>query len=177
MQRILIIGCPGSGKSTLSRALSVHTGLPVIHLDKEYFGPDWQEMPRPEWRQRVEELVAHDRWIMDGNYAGTLATRLARADLVIYLTPSPLTCLYRVLKRIVRWRGRVRPDAAPGCKERFDFDFLHYILTFRFHSARRVARLLAAHPTVPVIRGARVSAAEVLAHVGFRAKGVRPAKR
>ena len=60
------------------------TGLPLIHLDKEFWQPGWVQTPRPEWRAKVAELAAGERWIMDGNYDSSLDLRLPRADTVLW---------------------------------------------------------------------------------------------
>ncbi len=130
MQRVLIIGCSGSGKSTLARRLQERTGLPAIHLDQEYFGPDWKE-PKPEdWAETVTGLAARERWLMDGNFSGTFPIRMPRADTVIYLDQPTWRCLWRVIMRTVRFYGKVRPGSAPGCRERFDRHFLHYVAVY-----------------------------------------------
>lgn len=67
MQRVLVIGSPGSGKSTLATELAERTGLPLIHLDQEYWRAGWVEPPKAEWRQRVADLISRERWVMDGN--------------------------------------------------------------------------------------------------------------
>ena len=72
MQRALVIGIPGAGKSTFSRALAAKTGLPIIHLDTEFWQPDWEITPREQWRVKVAQLLERDAWIMDGNYGATL---------------------------------------------------------------------------------------------------------
>ncbi|MEM6769010.1 MAG: AAA family ATPase [Bacteroidota bacterium] len=128
--RLLIIGCSGSGKSTLARALAARTGLPVIHLDQEYFGPDWTEPSQEVWRARVAKLVERDAWVMDGNFSGTFDLRMPRTDTIVFLNRSTWRCLWRVLKRTVKYYGTVRPGSAPGCKERFDGEFLHYVLMY-----------------------------------------------
>ena len=84
-ERILVLGPCGAGKSTLAAALGERLGLPVIHLDKEYWRAGWVEPPQAEWLGKVEELIARPRWVMDGNYGGTLARRLERADCVVTL--------------------------------------------------------------------------------------------
>lgn len=130
MQRILILGCCGAGKSTLSRSLAEQLNLPIIHLDQHYWQPNWKEPTRVDWEEKVKELIKEDKWIMDGNYSGTIDIRINRADTIIYLESSTIKCLYRVMKRIVKYRGKVRPDMPPGCPERFDLGFLHYVAVF-----------------------------------------------
>ncbi len=130
MQRILIIGMSGAGKSTFARALAVRTGLPLIHLDRQFWRPGWTVTPRPEWRQRVTELVAAERWIIEGNYGGTLDLRLPRADTVLWFDYPRWIAYPRIAKRVVIGYGRVRPDMAPGCPEQLDWEFLRWIWAF-----------------------------------------------
>src|SRR6478672_12302851 len=111
MQRALVIGSPGAGKSTFARALAARTGLPLIHLDREYHLPGWVEPPEADWRARIDQLIAGDRWIIDGNYGGSMDVRLNRADTVILLDYPSWLCLWRVVSRIATLHGRVRPDA------------------------------------------------------------------
>ena len=108
MRRVLIIGSPGAGKSTFSRALASTTKLPLIHLDAEFWQAGWRETPREQWVQRVAELVRADSWIMDGNYGGTLPARISAADTVVLLALPRLQCLYRVLQRTLPSLRRVR---------------------------------------------------------------------
>ncbi|MDG0808073.1 EutP/PduV family microcompartment system protein [Cohnella rhizosphaerae] len=84
MQRILVIGSAGSGKSTLSQRLSEQLQLPVIHLDKYYWKPNWVPTPNEDWDKFVLGTTNRDQWIMDGNYTRTLDLRLKRADTVIF---------------------------------------------------------------------------------------------
>ncbi len=145
MQRVLVIGISGAGKSTLSRALAERTGLPLIHLDKEYWRPGWTITPRAEWRPKVVELAARERWIMDGNFDSSLDLRLPRADTLIWFDyPTPL-CLWRAMKRVAKSYGRVRPDLAPGCPERIDFEFLKYIWQFNRIQRPRIIEQIARH--------------------------------
>jgi len=137
MQRILVIGSPGAGKSTLATELARRTGLPLIHLDREQWRSGWVETPKDEWHRKVVELAARDRWIMDGNYGGTLAQRLERADTVVDLEFPAWRCVWRILKRVTQSRGRVRPDMAEGCPEQFNLGFLVYAATFPFSARKR----------------------------------------
>ncbi|HEX6591434.1 MAG TPA: hypothetical protein VF050_05510 [Moraxellaceae bacterium] len=146
MKRILIVGSGGSGKSTLSAQLGKRLGLPVIHMDAEYWQPGWVEPEKPDWQRRVDELCDGDAWVMDGNYSGTLASRLAVCDTVIFLDLPRLLCLWRVVSRGVRYFGVTRPDMAEGCPERWpDLVFLKWIWNYPERSRPKVLALLQEH--------------------------------
>lgn len=129
-RRIAIVGCPGSGKSMLSLQLARFCDLPLIHLDREYWQPGWKQPQAEDWQRRVRELTEGERWIIDGNYAGTLPLRLERADTVIWLDMPLAVCLWGVIKRRFMFRRRQRPDMASHCPERLRLSFFKYILDF-----------------------------------------------
>lgn len=130
MKRILIIGSPGAGKSTLAGELGRRLVLPVYHLDRLWWRPGWVEAAEADFDAGLAAILAGDRWIIDGNYGRTLTKRLNFADTVIYLDfPRPV-CLWRALKRICRYHGTVRSDMGAGCPERLDWEFLQYIWNF-----------------------------------------------
>src|SRR5947199_10477215 len=99
MNRVLVIGTGGTGKTTLARRLAERTALPLIHLDLLYWRPGGQPTPNAEWRQTVERLITAEKWIIDGNYGGTLDLRLAACGTVVLLDLPRGGCL---------WWGRVR---------------------------------------------------------------------
>jgi len=138
MKRVLIIGSPGAGKSTFARALADRTGLPLTHLDAEYWQPGWVAPGPGDWSKKLDELTAPERWIIDGNYGGSMEMRLARADTVIFLDYHPLRCLWRLMKRVTLLNGRVREDSAPGCPERFDPALFAFVATFRRQKRARI---------------------------------------
>lgn len=142
MKRVLIVGSPGAGKSTLAVALADRTGLPLYHLDQLYWQPGWVEPDGDQWRATLERVLAQPCWIIDGNYGGTLDARLARADTVIDLDVPSWRCLARVIGRIRVNRGQVRADMGAGCNERFDWRFLLYIARFPFASRPRLEQRL-----------------------------------
>src|SRR5207248_9352838 len=109
MKRVLVIGSGGTGKTTVAQRLARRTGLPLIHLDLLYWRPGWQPTPGEEWRETVRRLVAGERWIIDGNYGGTLDLRLAACDTVVFLDLPRVLCLWRVLVRQLRHFCRWRP--------------------------------------------------------------------
>ena len=130
LQKILVIGCCGAGKSTFSKKLHSILNLEIIHLDQYYHKPNWEEAEEDEWKKIVNSLVQKPSWIMDGNYGGTFDVRFKEADTIIYLDYSTILCFWRVIRRIVKHHGKVRPDMPEGCKERFDLEFLYFVLTF-----------------------------------------------
>ncbi len=139
LRRVAIIGSGGAGKSTLARQIGAVTGLPVVHLDREHWQPGWVAPEPDAWAARVEQLAAGDAWVIDGNYGGTMGTRLARADTVVLVDLPRTVCVYRAVKRALRYRNRSRPDMAPGCEEKFDRAFLKWI--WDYPATRRPAIL------------------------------------
>ena len=106
MKRALVIGCPGSGKSTFSRALRDLTGLPLIHLDALYWNADGTVVPKDSFLRRLEEALSGEAWIIDGNYSSTMARRMERCDAVFFLDLPTEVCLEGALSR----RGQVHSD-------------------------------------------------------------------
>src|SRR4051812_28474588 len=96
----MVVGCPGSGKSTLARRLGKQLGLPVIHLDKLFWLPGWEEIDLASFDVRLAEALEAEAWVVDGHYGRTLGMRLERADTVIWLDRPRLTCLCRILRRV-----------------------------------------------------------------------------
>jgi len=142
MDKILIIGCGGAGKSTLARQLGEKTGIPVVHLDKLYWHPGWVESSKEEIDAKIMAEMEKPRWIMDGNYNRTIPMRLQYCDTVIYLDYSRLTCLFGVVKRVIGSYGKVRPDMGEGCPERFDWSFIQWIWGFNQKNREKYYRLL-----------------------------------
>lgn len=130
MRRVLVIGSGGAGKSTLAAELAARLGLPLVHLDAQFWNPGWRETPKDEWQARVRELAAAPAWVMDGNYGGTFDVRMAACDTVIFLDLPRVQCLTRAVRRWLRYRGGTRPDMAPGCPEQFSWEFAAWIWSY-----------------------------------------------
>lgn len=145
MRRVLVIGCSGAGKSTFAAKLSARTGLPLISLDAEFWRPGWTTTPRSEWRAKVSNLASRDAWIMDGTFDSSLDLRLPPADTVIWFRLPRWLCLWRIAKRVTLSYGRVRPEMAPGCPERIDFEFLRYTWNFEHTVVPSINASLARH--------------------------------
>jgi len=145
MQRIVIVGCGGAGKSTLARRLGAITGLPVVHLDREFWQPGWARPADAAFDARLEELLAAPAWILDGNFARTMERRFAAADTIVFLDRPTIVCLFRALRRGVLGRRVPRPDLADGCPEQLpDLEFLRWIWRFRRRQRPVILRRLAA---------------------------------
>jgi adenylate kinase family enzyme len=147
MQRILILGCPGAGKSTLARQIGQSLHLPVIHLDREYWRAGWRSTPDAEFDEAVAKLVERQCWVMDGNYHRTLDVRLARTDLAIHLDFPRWRCLSRICRRTLIHCNftRSRPDMAEGCPEQWDWEFIEWIWDFRNEIRPKTAAALERH--------------------------------
>ncbi|MFT4003209.1 MAG: AAA family ATPase [Rhizobium sp.] len=152
--RILVMGCSGGGKSTLSLKLAARFGLAYISIDRDILWlPGWVERGKEEQRAIIVAKVRGERWIMDGTNPSTFDVRLPRTDLVIWVRMPRLLCVWGVVSRWIKWMGRTRPEMAPGCIEKVDWEFLRFIWTFEEKFTPRVLAGLAAHGAeVPVLQ-------------------------
>ena len=130
VNRIILIGCPGSGKSYLSKHLRNYTNLPLYHLDKLFWYGDWQHVTSEELKEKVESIIKNDKWIIDGNYNKTIKQRMEACDLIVHFNMRVDTCLKNVEYRIKY--NNLRDDMPESCKEtQMDEDFKEYIIGFR----------------------------------------------
>lgn len=128
MNRIIIIGWSGSGKSTFARKLGEKLKMEVIHLDKIYHKPGWKQTPSDEFTKIVKNLITKEKWIIDGHYGKTLDLRAERADTIIFFNFNKFVCLYRAFKRIF---NRNQPfDKVEG-----NFDKISWELVKRLYNA------------------------------------------
>lgn len=142
MKRFLIIGSAGAGKSTFTKQLNSILNIPVIHLDRYYWQPNWIATPNEEWDELIRKFTAKDEWIMDGNYSRTLDLRLERADAVIFMDMPRLLCIYGVLKRRVQYNGRTRVDLNEQCPEQLDGSFIRFIWNFKHRNRPAIMKKL-----------------------------------
>ena len=137
MKRVLILGCPGAGKSVFARSLRDLTGLPLYYLDQIWHKADGTNISREEFDARLSQLLSQDRWMIDGNYQRTLTSRLERCDTVFLLDYPVDVCLQGAKERI----GTRREDL-PWVETEFDGEFRQWILDFPNDQLPRIYELL-----------------------------------
>ena len=140
-----MLGPGGAGKSVLSRELAGISGLPLIHLDREFWKPGWEKPERDEWLRTLDELLAGDAWIADGTHIDSLDHRLARADGAVVLDYSRWVAVGGVASRLMRRDGRHRADLAPGCENRLDRVYASFVWTYQRVTKPQVDAALARH--------------------------------
>jgi len=146
MNRMVIIGSSGSGKSSLAREVSRMTGVPVIHLDLMFWRADWKPAPVGEARERFTKVLRGEAWIVEGDFlhgqSGPEGDRFERADTIVFLDLPRILCLWRVLIRIMKDRGRPRPDLPTGCCEGFDSGLVSWIWSYPSTERPNVLRVV-----------------------------------
>lgn len=139
MKKIMVIGCPGSGKSTFSRELHKRTGIPLFHLDMMYWNPDRTIVERAVFRERLSNAIQKEEWIIDGNYGSTLKLRLQACDTVVFLDYPQEICLNGIMER----RGKARTDMPWIENENEeDKDFIGFVKSFNSESRPKIIELL-----------------------------------
>ena len=154
MERILIIGNAGAGKSTFARALADKTGLPLVHLDRLYWRGNWEHVSREEFDILLQAELAKPQWIIDGNFNRTIPMRLQHCDTVFFLDYPTGVCLWGITKRTFANRGRTREDMGGNCPEHFDGQkpaLYRAVLQFRRKHRKNHYRLLSQAENVRVI--------------------------
>lgn len=127
--KIAIIGYSGSGKSTLAKKLSKKYNCPLLYLDTINFESGWKERNKEEAKKLVEEFMKNDSWVIDGNYYELYQERrLEEADKIIFMNFPRYVCFKQAFKRYLDSKNNVRESMAEGCEEKFDFEFVKWIL-------------------------------------------------
>ena len=128
--RISIIGYSSSGKSTLAQNLGNILNIPVLHLDKVNFLPEWKERNKEESKKLVEDFIKNNNeFIIDGNYIKFIYDlRMKLSDKIIFLDFDRITCLFQAFQRYNKYKGKVRDSMTEGCYEKLDWDFIKWIL-------------------------------------------------
>lgn len=137
MKKIIIIGCPGSGKSTFSKKLNNILHYPIYHLDMIWHNADKSTISKEEFDSKLENIFKTEKWIIDGNYSRTIENRLIQCDTAFLLDMPTQICMEGAKSRI----GKKREDL-PWIEEELDEDFKDKILEFADQKLPRIYQLL-----------------------------------
>lgn len=139
MKKVMVIGCPGSGKSTFSKALHKAIGVPLFHLDMLYWNEDRTTVKKTIFKQKLQDIISQELWIIDGNYNSTIEVRLQACDTVFFLDYPVEVCLEGVQSR----KGKIRTDMPwiePIDEE--DEEFISFINSYNIISRPVIIDLL-----------------------------------
>lgn len=142
MQKIMVIGSGGAGKTTFAVRLGRILNIEVSHLDALFWQPGWIKPANEAWARTQADLLKRAAWIMDGNYTRTLALRLAACDTVVFLDLPRTLCLWRIVRRRLRYWRSVRPDMGAGCPEQLTWEFIRWVWNYPHAVRPKVLALL-----------------------------------
>ena len=137
MNKVIIIGCPGSGKTTFAEKLQKKTGIPLYYLDAIWHKPDKTHISRENFDARLSEIFAEDEWIIDGNYSRTMERRLKECDTVFLFDLPTEVCLQGAIERL----GKERYDM-PWIQTEPDADFMEKIERFSVDALPEIYTLI-----------------------------------
>ena len=146
MKKVIIIGCPGGGKSTFAKKLGKTTGLPLYHLDMLYWNEDKTTVSGEVFLKRLENTMNNPCWIIDGNYKSSLEMRFKECDTVFFLDYSTDVCLKGVEER----KGKNRSDI-PWVETEDDYEFIDFIKKFNFECKPEIINLFKKYPDKNII--------------------------
>lgn len=139
MKKIIVIGCPGSGKSTFSKSLHKITGIPLFHLDMMFWNADKTTVEKSVFLERLSEAIQGSEWIIDGNYGSTIELRLKECDTVIFLDYPLEVCIEGIKER----RGKERTDMPwVESEDEEDVEFIKFIKNFSSQNRPQIMELL-----------------------------------
>lgn len=135
MKKVAIVGCGGSGKSHVARALGEALDAPVTHLDAAFYDDEWNELPMEKFAAVQRDMVAQEKWVIDGNYNSTLQIRLQACDTVVLMDVSTLAALWGVFSRQLRHGAGHKGN---GVHNRIHWGVIKYVATYRRKMRPRV---------------------------------------
>jgi len=124
MNRVLIIGISGTGKTWLAKKLSDFFKIPVTHYDELAWRKNWKEEEQKIVEQKLKKIITQDEWIIEGFIHPAAKIKLQLADTIIYLDYPGWLAAWGGLARWWKHRGKTRPEMAEGCVEKFDWKYL-----------------------------------------------------
>jgi len=136
--KIIILGPPGAGKTTMGKKLSRELGISLISLDMYFWQPNYKEPDLKEWQELNERIVLRDSWIIEGTYMKVIDPRINNCNLILYVNTPLFKCLFRAIFRTIKYYGRAREGMPSYCKERFNIGYYLKILSFDIRIGKRL---------------------------------------
>src|SRR5260221_1275404 len=152
MEKIVIIGSPGAGKTTLAKKLSPMLNIKVYHLDRLFWQRDWKRETRDTRIDILQNLVWEKRWIIEGTYLNSSKLHVKAADTIIFLDIPPLLCLQRLIKRHHEYHGCSRRDIPLGSTDKLTLFLMLKVLAFSLRERRTLEKILREFPPEKAIR-------------------------
>jgi len=140
--KILVVGHSSSGKSTFAKRLAQHYQIPILHIDKVYFGPNWSRRDKDQVEHEVMDFMQQDQWLIDGLYRRYATDRFDACDQLFIFDFNRFKCLYGAIIRRIKYHNKNRDTIADGCKERLNLSFIWWIL---FNGRTKKSRDLLKH--------------------------------
>ena len=147
MEKVIIIGCPGSGKSTFGRKLKHITGLPLYHLDMMFWNEDKTTVSKEIFIERLHEVMSNPKWIIDGNYGSSMEMRIKECDTVFFLDYPTEVCIDGIMKR----KGKPRSDMPWVENDNTDEEFIAFVNSYNLESRPKVIKLLEKYSSKSII--------------------------
>ena len=137
MKKVIVIGCPGSGKSTFAKKLHMKTNIPLFHLDMMYWKEDKTVVEKSVFLDKLFTVLQQDEWIIDGNYASSMELRIDKCDTIFFLGYPLDVCLSGINER----KGKVRSDM-PWVEKEDDDEFIEFVKNYNLQNRPLVMKLL-----------------------------------
>lgn len=147
MKQIIIIGCPGSGKTYFAKQLSEILQIELFHMDNIYWKKDKTHISRGELISAVDRIISQSEWILDGNYISTIEQRIKAADTIFFFDYETKDCLEGVKSRI-----GIKRDDIPWIETKLDPDFQKWIMDFRKDTLPEIEKILERYKYKTIIR-------------------------
>jgi adenylate kinase family enzyme len=151
MEKIVIVGPPGAGKTTLAKELGSILRMKVFHLDRIFWQRGWKEKPRDKRIDIMQNLVQEKRWIIEGTYLGSSEPRLNAADTIIFLDIPPLLCLWHLIKRHLERGRRSRRDIPIGSIDNLNWLRILKVFVFPVRGRRTLKQKLRKYTSKQIV--------------------------